>query len=53
MSRLRSQINGGAESHDDDVLSMTFPGSPGTLKWDGHQAFSTPIMSEKKISRVC
>ncbi|KAL8483435.1 hypothetical protein ACS0TY_026218 [Phlomoides rotata] len=51
VSRLSSLISGGGESHD-DVLSMTFPGSPGTLKWDGHQAFSTPIMSEKKISRL-
>lgn len=46
-------MGGGAESHDDDVLSMTFTGSPGTLKWDGHQAFSTPVMADKKTSHVC
>ncbi|KAH6774814.1 P-loop containing nucleoside triphosphate hydrolases superfamily protein [Perilla frutescens var. frutescens] len=50
VSRLRSLVNGGAESYDGDVLSITFPGSPGTFKWDGHQGFSSPIVSQKKIS---
>ncbi|XP_057782073.1 kinesin-like protein KIN-12E [Salvia miltiorrhiza] len=50
VSRLRSLVNGGAESHDGDALSITFPGSPGTFKWDGQQGFSSPIISQKKMS---
>ncbi|XP_047973668.1 kinesin-like protein KIN-12E [Salvia hispanica] len=50
VSRLRGLVNGGAESHDGDALSITFPGSPGTFKWDGQQGFSSPIVSQKKMS---
>ncbi|KAK6144159.1 hypothetical protein DH2020_020979 [Rehmannia glutinosa] len=52
VSRLRSLVNGGAESHDDDVLSITFPGSPGSFKWGGHHGFSSPIISEKKMPHL-
>ncbi|XP_041992115.1 kinesin-like protein KIN-12E [Salvia splendens] len=50
VSRLRGLVNGGAESQDGDALSITFPGSPGTFKWDGQQGFSSPIVSQKKMS---
>ncbi|XP_042067598.1 kinesin-like protein KIN-12E [Salvia splendens] len=49
VSRLRGLVNGGTESHDGDALSITFPGSPGTFKWDGQQGFSSPIVSQKKM----
>ncbi|CAA0824351.1 P-loop containing nucleoside triphosphate hydrolases superfamily protein [Striga hermonthica] len=52
VSRLRSLINGEAESHGADALSITFPGSPGSLKWEGHHGFSSPIVSEKKTPRL-
>ncbi|KAI3461227.1 hypothetical protein Pfo_017890 [Paulownia fortunei] len=52
VSRLRSLVNGGAESHDGDVLSLTFPGSPASLKWGGHHGFSSPIISEKKMPHL-
>ncbi|KAL0460849.1 UNVERIFIED_CONTAM: Kinesin-like protein KIN-12E [Sesamum latifolium] len=52
VSRLRSLLNGGAESHDGDALSITFPGSPGSFKWDGHHGFSSPLISEKKMPHL-
>ncbi|XP_073040513.1 kinesin-like protein KIN-12E isoform X1 [Primulina eburnea] len=52
VSRLRSLVNGGAESHDDDVLSVPFPGSPGPFKWDGLHGFSSPLISEKKMTHL-
>ncbi|KAK6138175.1 hypothetical protein DH2020_028111 [Rehmannia glutinosa] len=52
VSRLRSLVNGGAESHDGDDLSITFPGSPGSFKWGGHHGFSSPIISEKKMPHL-
>ncbi|XP_073143760.1 kinesin-like protein KIN-12E [Henckelia pumila] len=50
VSRLRSLVNGGAESRDDDVLSVPFPGSPGPFKWDGLHGFSSPLISDKKMA---
>ncbi|KAI3450790.1 hypothetical protein Pfo_007455 [Paulownia fortunei] len=47
VSRLRSLVNGGVESHDGDVLSLAFPGS---FKWDGLRGLSSPFMSEKKMT---
>ncbi|KAL6518674.1 hypothetical protein OROHE_017724 [Orobanche hederae] len=52
VSRLRSLVNGGADSHDADVLSISFPGSPGSFKWEGHHGFSSPIISEKKTPHL-
>ncbi|KAL0390706.1 UNVERIFIED_CONTAM: Kinesin-like protein KIN-12E [Sesamum calycinum] len=52
VSRLRSLLDGGAESHDGDALSITFPGSPGSFKWDGHHGFSSPLISEKKMPHL-
>ncbi|KAL3828638.1 hypothetical protein ACJIZ3_017440 [Penstemon smallii] len=52
VSRLRSLANGGAESYDDDVLSVSFPGSPGYFKWDGSHGFSSPLISQKKMSHL-
>ncbi|GER31692.1 kinesin [Striga asiatica] len=52
VSHLRSLINGEAESHGADALSITFPGSPGSFKWEGHHGFSSPIVSEKKMPRL-
>ncbi|KAL6563702.1 hypothetical protein OROGR_002661 [Orobanche gracilis] len=52
VSRLRSLVNGGADSHDTDVLSISFPGSPGSFKWEGHHGFSSPIISEKKTPHL-
>ncbi|GFP97182.1 phragmoplast orienting kinesin 2 [Phtheirospermum japonicum] len=52
VSRLRSLVHGGAESHDADVLSISFPGSPGSFKWEGHHGFSSPIISEKRTPHL-
>ncbi|PIN20933.1 Kinesin-like protein [Handroanthus impetiginosus] len=52
VSRLRGLVNGGVESHDGDVLSLAFPGSPGFIKWDGLRGLSSPLMSEKKTSHL-
>ncbi|KAK4441353.1 Kinesin-like protein KIN-12E [Sesamum alatum] len=51
VSHLRSLLNGGAESHDGDAF-ITFPGSPGSFKWDGHHGFSSPLISEKKMPHL-
>ncbi|KAL3620233.1 hypothetical protein CASFOL_035145 [Castilleja foliolosa] len=52
VSRLRSLVHGGAESHDADALSISFPGSPGSFKWEGHHGFSSPIISEKRTPHL-
>ncbi|KAK6141903.1 hypothetical protein DH2020_024352 [Rehmannia glutinosa] len=46
---VESSVNGGVASHDGDVLSLAFPGSPGSFKWDGLHGLSSPLMSEKKM----
>ncbi|KAK6119826.1 hypothetical protein DH2020_046421 [Rehmannia glutinosa] len=46
---VESSVNGGVASHDGDVLSLAFPGSPGSFKWDGLRGLSSPLMSEKKM----
>ncbi|EYU17398.1 hypothetical protein MIMGU_mgv1a000460mg [Erythranthe guttata] len=49
VSHLRSLVTGGVESNDSDILSLAFPVSPGSFKWDGLRGFSTPLMSGKKM----
>ncbi|OAY52171.1 kinesin-like protein KIN-12E [Manihot esculenta] len=51
VSRLRSLVNGGAENLDNDTSIISFPGSPGSFKWEGLHGSSTPLVSEKKISQ--
>ncbi|KAL2461036.1 P-loop containing nucleoside triphosphate hydrolase superfamily protein [Abeliophyllum distichum] len=50
VSRLQSIVNGGAEGNDADISSVTFPGSPGSFKWERLNGFSSPLISDKKMS---
>ncbi|CAI9785824.1 unnamed protein product [Fraxinus pennsylvanica] len=52
VSRLRSLVNGGAEGNDADISSVTFPGSPGSFKWERLNGFSSPLISDKKMSHL-
>ncbi|XP_022869345.1 kinesin-like protein KIN-12E isoform X2 [Olea europaea var. sylvestris] len=52
VSRLRSLVSGGAEGNDADILSVTFPGSPGSFKWERLNGFSSPLISDKKMSHL-
>lgn len=45
-------MGGGIEIQDNETLAVSFPGSPGSFKWDGHGSFS-PLASGKRISQVC
>ena len=52
VSRLRGIAHGGAESLVNDSPTVSFPGSPGSIKWEGlHESFS-PLISDKRMSQV-
>ncbi|OIW04046.1 hypothetical protein TanjilG_24157 [Lupinus angustifolius] len=53
VSHLRGLVGGGGEVQDNDVSIISFPGSPGSFKWEGGQgSFSPfPLASAKKISQ--
>ncbi|KAK9280493.1 hypothetical protein L1049_014185 [Liquidambar formosana] len=51
VSRLRGLINGGAENQENDALSVCFPGSPGSFKWEGIHGSFSPLTSDKKMSQ--
>ncbi|CAL0321829.1 unnamed protein product [Lupinus luteus] len=54
VSHLRGLVGGGGEVQDNDVSIISFPGSPGSFKWEGAQgSFSPfPLASAKKISQL-
>ncbi len=52
MSRLRSLVNGGAENLDKNASGISFPGSPGSFKWEGLHGSFSPLVSEKRMSQV-
>ncbi|GMG98384.1 hypothetical protein Nepgr_000224 [Nepenthes gracilis] len=51
VSRLRGIVNGGAENQDDDTLSLGFPGSPESFKWEGLCGTFSPFNSDRKASQ--
>nr|XP_043634046.1 kinesin-like protein KIN-12E [Erigeron canadensis] len=51
VSRLQSVVNGGAENNGDDAWTVSFPGSPGTFKWEGIQGAFSPVTAVKRLSQ--
>uniref|UniRef100_A0A5B7BRW2 Putative phragmoplast orienting kinesin 2 isoform X1 n=1 Tax=Davidia involucrata TaxID=16924 RepID=A0A5B7BRW2_DAVIN len=51
VSRLRSLVNGGAENQENDTLTVSFPGSPGSFKWEGLHGSFSPLTSDKRMSQ--
>lgn len=49
VSRLRA--NGGVENHESDALTVSFPGSPGSFKWEGLHGSLSPLISDKRVSQ--
>lgn len=45
-------MGGGIENQDNETLAVSFPGSPGSFKWDGHGSFSPLAAAGKRISQV-
>lgn len=52
VSRLRGLVNGGGDSQDNDSLAVSFPGSPGTLKWEGLYGSMSPLTTGKRMTQV-
>ncbi|XP_076951382.1 kinesin-like protein KIN-12E [Bidens hawaiensis] len=50
VSRLQSVINGGTENNGDNTWTVSFPGSPGSFKWEGIQGSFSPVTAVKRIS---
>ncbi|XP_027344128.1 kinesin-like protein KIN-12E [Abrus precatorius] len=50
VSRLRGLVGGG-EIQDNDTSVISFPGSPGSFRWEGAQGSFSPLTSVKKISQ--
>ncbi|CAL5354123.1 unnamed protein product [Camellia sinensis] len=52
VSRLKGLVNGGAGNHESDAWTVSFPGSPGSFKWEGlHGSLISPLTSDKRISQ--
>ncbi|KAI7984692.1 Kinesin-like protein KIN-12E [Camellia lanceoleosa] len=52
VSRLKGLVNGGAGNHESDAWTVSFPGSPGSFKWEGlHGSLFSPLASDKRISQ--
>ncbi|XP_024985533.1 kinesin-like protein KIN-12E [Cynara cardunculus var. scolymus] len=51
VSRLQNVINGGTENHDDDAWTVSFPGSPGSFKWEGIHGSFSPVSGVKRMSQ--
>lgn len=52
VSRLRGLANGEVENHESDALTVSFPGSPGSFKWEGLHGSLSPLISDKRVSQV-
>ncbi|TKY48715.1 Phragmoplast orienting kinesin 2 [Spatholobus suberectus] len=50
VSRLRGLVGGG-EIQDNDISVVSFPGSPGSFKWEGVQGSFSPLTSVKRTSQ--
>ncbi|KAG4991337.1 hypothetical protein JHK87_024794 [Glycine soja] len=50
VSRLRGLVGGG-EIQDNDISVVSFPGSPGSFKWEGVQGSFSPLTFVKRISQ--
>ncbi|KAI3991317.1 hypothetical protein MKX01_034636 [Papaver californicum] len=48
VNQLRSLINRGTENQEFDFPSVSFPGSPGSFKWEGLQGSFSPLTCDKK-----
>ncbi|KAL1831052.1 hypothetical protein ACET3Z_000703 [Daucus carota] len=51
VSRLQNVVNGGAENHESDAWSVSFPGSPGSFKWEGLNGSFSPFKVDKRMSQ--
>ncbi|XP_031260504.1 kinesin-like protein KIN-12E [Pistacia vera] len=51
VSRLRGLVNGGAENLVNDTSIISFPGSPGSFKWEGLHGSFSPLTSDKRMSQ--
>ncbi|BFG34982.1 hypothetical protein CerSpe_212560 [Prunus speciosa] len=51
VSHLRGLVNGGTGNQDNDTLAGSFPGSPGSFKWDGPNGSFSPFTSSKRTSQ--
>ncbi|XP_061360312.1 kinesin-like protein KIN-12E [Gastrolobium bilobum] len=50
VSRLRG-LAGGGENQDNDISAISFPGSPGSFKWESAQGSFSPLNSIKRTSQ--
>ncbi|XP_022973576.1 kinesin-like protein KIN-12E [Cucurbita maxima] len=50
VSRLRGLVNDG-DNQDNDSLAVSFPGTPGTLKWDGLHGSMSPFTAGRRMSQ--
>ncbi|KAJ7948121.1 Kinesin-like protein [Quillaja saponaria] len=50
VSHLRGLVDGGAEIQNNDTLAVSFPGSPGSYKWEELGSLS-PLISGKRMSQ--
>ncbi|XWS28486.1 hypothetical protein CRYUN_Cryun25bG0073800 [Craigia yunnanensis] len=50
VSHLRGFVNGRGENLD-DTLALSFPASPGSLKWEGLHGSLIPLISDKRINQ--
>ncbi|OVA03262.1 Kinesin [Macleaya cordata] len=51
VNHLRSLVNGVPENQENDNLSVCFPGSPGSFKWEGLQGSFSPLTSDRRRSQ--
>ncbi|XP_058190636.1 kinesin-like protein KIN-12E [Rhododendron vialii] len=51
VSRLRGLANGEVENHESEALTVSFPGSPGSFKWEGLHGSLSPLISDKRVSQ--
>ncbi|KAI3924459.1 hypothetical protein MKW98_032660 [Papaver atlanticum] len=51
VNQLRSLVNGGIENQEVDFPSVSFPGSPGSFKWEGLQGSFSPLTCDRKKPR--
>ncbi|TQE05634.1 hypothetical protein C1H46_008767 [Malus baccata] len=51
VSHLRGLVNGGTGNQDNDMLAVSFPGSPGSFKWEGPNGSFSPFTSRKRTSQ--
>ncbi|GAB2274505.1 hypothetical protein Dimus_009275 [Dionaea muscipula] len=51
VARLRGLGSGGAETQDDDTVSVGFPPSPGSFRWEGVHGSFSPLTSDRRTSQ--